>query len=110
MKKCSNALTLAASLLALTGLALAGQGELEAARGAGFAIVVSEKCTGIAPPTDYVQRLRSGMTRAGMPDEDFRQGFASGAMKAEIQYQGKPSARECKDAKALKAQIDKAFL
>lgn len=110
MKKSSNALTLAASILTFTGLALAGQGELEAARGAGFATVLSEKCTGTAPPLDYVQRLRAGMTRAGMPDEDFRQGFASGAMKAEMQYQGKPPVKECKDARALKMQIDKAFL
>lgn len=101
-------------LLALSSLAdnpaLAGQDELEAARGMGFATVVAEKCTGIAPPPDYVQRLRSSVTRAGIPDEGFRQGFASGAMKAEMQYRSKPPAIECKEAKALKARLDKTFL
>ena len=96
--------------LTFTRTAIAGQNEIESASGAGFALVVIEKCTGIAPPTNYVRRLRNGMTRAGMSDEDFRQGFSSGAMSAEMQYRGKPPLKECKDAKALKSIIDKTFL
>jgi hypothetical protein len=94
----------------VTSTVLAGTNEIGMVRGVGYALVVVEKCTGVAPPADYVQRLRAGMTRSGIGDEDFRQGFASGAMNAEMQFQGKPPARECKDARALKAQIDKAFL
>lgn len=110
MKKEIAALFGIALLLALTEPAIAGQDEVEAASGAGFALVLVEKCTGVAPPTDYVPRLRTSMTRAGMPDEDFRKGFASGAMKAEMQYRGKPPVKECKEAKALKSIIDKNFL
>lgn len=109
-QKGMRAIALAGIVVAQMGSAFAGQDEIAAVRSAGFATVVVEKCTGVAPPADYVQRLRAGMTRSGIGDKDFRQGFASGAMNAEMQFQGKPPARECKDARALKAQIDKAFL
>lgn len=94
----------------LVGNTFAGQDEVDAARGMGFALVVVEKCTGIAPPADYVPRIRAGVTRSGMNDEDFRQGFASGAMQAEMRYQGKPPAKECREAKVMKANLDKTFL
>lgn len=95
--------------LALAGSANAGQDEVVAARGMGYALVVTEKCTGIAPPADYVSRIRAEVTRAGMSDDDFRQGFPSGAMQAEMKFHGKPPSKECKEAKAMKAQLDKSL-
>lgn len=97
-------------LATLAGTVAAGRDEIEAATGAGFALVVVEKCTGVAPSPDYIPRLRTGMTRSGMSDEDFRQGFAAGAMRAEGMFRGKPPSSECKNAKALKAVIDRTFL
>ena len=94
----------------VTTAAFSGQDEIVMISGAGFALVVIEKCTGVAPPADYIPRIRAGITRAGISDDDFKQGFVKGAMNAEAQYRGKPTAKECRDAKALKAQIDKAFL
>lgn len=98
-----------AILATVVGTVTAGPNERESAVGVGFALVVVEKCTGIAPAQEYIPRIRDGLTRAGMPDEDFRQGFADGAMRAEGMYRGRPPAKDCKEAKALKAVLDKSF-
>ncbi|MFA7399635.1 MAG: hypothetical protein WCZ98_04045 [Sideroxydans sp.] len=98
------------SLFAFSGVVFAGEDEFQSAKGVGYALVIVEKCTGISPPPNYVQRVRAGMTNAGIDDEDFRQGFVAGAVQAERDYRGKPPANECKDAKRIKAQIDKLIL
>lgn len=97
-------------LATLAGTVAAGRDEVEAATGAGFALVVVEKCTGVAPSPDYIPRLRTGMIRTGMSDEDFRKGLLIGTMRAEGMFRGKPPSNECKEAKAMKAVIDRTFL
>ena len=80
------------------------------ARGVGFALVVNEKCTGIPPDSNYQPALEKGLARGGISSSDFRSGFVSGAMIAEMQFPSKPPKKECAEAKALKAKIDKTFL
>jgi hypothetical protein len=81
----------------------------QVAWGVGYALVVHEKCTGIAPGADYVPRIRDGMFRNGISDDDWR-GFVQGALEAERRFRQKPPAKECREARAVKAQADKAFL
>lgn len=81
----------------------------QAAWGVGYALVVHEKCTGIAPRADYVPRMRDGMLRNGVSEDDWS-GFVQGAIEAERRFRQKPPAKECREARAVKAQADKAFL
>ena len=93
----------------LVGPAISGEDMQQAAWGVGYALVVHEKCTGIAPRADYVPRIRNGMLRNGASEDDWG-GFVQGAMEAERKFRQKPPAKECREARAVKAQADKAFL
>jgi hypothetical protein len=106
MKKCL--VVLCAALVAKP--ALSAEDMQQVAWGVGYALVVHEKCTGIAPRADYVPRIRDGMLRNGVSDEDYRTGFVQGALEAERRFRQKPPAKECREARAVKAQADKSFL
>lgn len=63
----------------------------------------------LAPRADYVPRIRDGMLRNGVSEDDWS-GFVQGALEAERRFRQKPPAKECREAKAVKNQADKSFL
>lgn len=83
----------------------------QAARGAGFALVVAEKCR--AAPDDMTAvtaRQRSlfvSLQKAGYDFEAIKRGYLIGVMSAEQQYRGskKPSKKDCAEANKIKAAI-----
>lgn len=91
------------------GNALAGQDEILTAQGIGYALAVVNKCTGIDPPSNYLPRLRAGLANNGINDDDFQKGFISGTTQAFMRFSSKPPRSECKEAKAMMAQLDKSL-
>lgn len=83
----------------------------QAARGAGYALVVAEKCR--ASPEDMTvvtarqRALFVSLQKAGYDFEAIKRGYLIGVMSAEQQYRGskKPSKKECAGANKIKAAI-----
>jgi len=100
---------LLAGFMITAGNVYAGSDEVLTAQGIGYAMAVTNKCTGIDPPSDYMPRLRAGLASNGINDADFQQGFISGTTQAFNRFTSKPPKSECKEAKAMMAQFNKSL-
>lgn len=101
----------ALSLLSHTAHAQ-NMGELTA-RGAGFALVVSEKCAkrpeSLTVVTSRQRNLFEKLQRAGYDFDSLKRGYLVGTMAAEGRYPSttKPPRKECEDAEKVKREIAK---
>jgi len=82
------------------------------AQGAGYALVITEKCSGhprsIEQATATQRNLFNAMQRSGYVFEDIKAGYLEGALAAERRFPGatKPPKQECQEAVKIKQAID----
>lgn len=82
------------------------------AQGAGYALVVSEKCSGHPRSMEEVTATQRGlfisMQRSGYEFEQIKAGYLDGVLSAERRFPGgsKPPKRECQEAQKIKQAID----
>lgn len=97
-----------AALLGLTlcaELAVA-QDQAQAIRGLAGALVITEKCTGVASP-ELAKRAMKNLIDSGLPADMVRTAMVQGAMTAEAEYAGKrPPAWLCSQSIKIHNQLE----
>lgn len=82
------------------------------AQGAGYALVIAEKCGGHPRSMEQVTVAQRGlfnsMQRSGYGFEEIKAGYLEGVLAAERRFPGasRPPKRECQEAEKIKQAID----
>lgn len=111
MKSTSKEIFICAAVAISCSAAHAEDGGEQAARGAGFAFVVTEKCSAkLEPMTAVTARQKAlfvSLQNAGFEFESIKRGYLRGVLMAEGQYPKgtKPTHKECKEATKIKVAI-----
>lgn len=92
-------------------LALAGQDEVNAAKGVIMISYTVEKCTNREIPDDIIQKLAKLLRSQGATGDEVGQGFQQGMMQVELKYprNTKPPKAECDKARYLYGEFLKAL-